>query len=792
MKLKIKGKILLYILGLISIIYIGFLVYFGKNIYKTTSERAKKTLQAVSYKHLNYVKYTLSSFTDATSTLALSLEEIKTLPEHNRRPFVIKKLNQIIDKNPEYLSVWSIWEPYSIDNFDSIMEYKPGSTYKGNFCPGFFRVKNEIQMEKNEEITELFVGDYYTIPKNCLCPVIMEPYNYSYTHKKEDEVLQTNLIYPIIIDSNFMGVIGIDASLKYLYDKLGKVTPLNSGQIYIISNKGKIVSCPDSSFINKNISDFLPNITKKYNVKEKIKNGEYFEISDFNKYLNKKSFFIFEPLVIGKTKTPWSFCVSIPNKTLYKQANKSFVFIIFIGLIGVIILLIAMSLYSNYLSKLINKIKQALFKLKIGNTNVDNKIKHRGNDEINKLIKSINKLFESINASVLFAKEIGKGNLDAEYKFLSANDELGQSLVNMQNSLKKAKIESEKKKVVEQNRNWVTRGLAKFGEIIRQNNDNMELFAQHVIKEFVSYIDVAQAALFITETVEGNEGEGDEKYVLKAAMAYNKPIIFEKSTQKGYELLGRAADSGKILHLKKIPQEYVQITPGKKDAKRPNNLLISPLIFNSITYGLLEIVSYDPFLPHHIEFIETLSENIASVISSVQTNIKTSKLLKKSHEQGEVLSQHEEEMRQNLEELQATQEESQKRESILGEKIRAFKQSIMSAELDINGRVLSMTPSMLSHYGFTFESIREKYFEGFIAQTQESRDKFSKFWDNLMKKDMNVRTQVIRKQNKEIVTQEYYQVINKDLMQAKVLLIAIDITKEKELKEELKEKTQKK
>lgn len=782
MELKIKRKILLYVLGSIVLLYGSSLVYFTKKLYKIESQRSQKNLKAISYEHLNYAKNTLSSFMNSASTLATSLEEVSAFPEQERRDFVTKKMYQILEKNQQYLSIWGIWEPYTIDQMDSLMIGKPTSTYLGNFAPGLFRVGNEIQMEKNNEITELFVADYFTKPKECLCPVIMEPYYYSYTHKKEDEILQTNIIVPIMPNGNFVGVVGIDISLAYLHKKFGKEKPLSTGEIYLISNEGEIISCPDSSFIGKSIEHFLPKIEKKHNLKEKIKNGETFQFSDFNIHLNKDCFFIFEKLNIGNSKTDWSFCLSVPNKTLYKGANKIFILIFSVGILVFLLLLLIVSKYAGYISKSFYKITDPLSKLEKGEINDKENIKYIFNDEIKLLTNAIIKLYQSLNSAVLFAREIGKGNLHAKYNYLSKNDELGNSLVNMQNSLKEAEKEADKKKIIEQNRNWVTHGLAKFGEIIRKNNDNMELFAQHVIKEFASYMKVAQAAMFITE-----EKEGTEKYVMKAATAYGKPIVFEKITEKGDELQGRAADLKKILYLKNIPQDYVEITPGKKEAKRPDNLIISPLIFNNITYGLLEIIDYEPFLPHQIEFIEKLSENIASVISSVKTNVRTSELLKKSDEQGDILSQHEEEMRQNLEELKATQEESLKKELILNEKIKAFKQSLMTAELDINGRVLSMTPMMLSHYGFTLESIKEKYFEGFIAHTQEAREKFNDFWEELLQNGKNERTQIIRKQDVELTTQEIYQIINKENIQAKVLLIAIDISKEKELKEQLKQ-----
>ncbi len=791
LRLNINGKMLLYILGVIALIYAGSLGYISYKLYNISSENAKANTHAEAFKYAGKAKRALNTYMESVSTIGVMFSNFNDIPEKNRRQYFMKTMYEILEHNNSFLSVWSIWEPNSIDTLDSYYVDLPGNTYLGNFSPAYFRIGEDIILEKNST-GELFTGDYFTNAKDCRCELLLEPYYYSYTESDSNKILQTNIVVPIINNNKFCGVVGVDAPLSLFQEIYKGEQPLGTGQVYILSNKGVFVSSPDSSYVNKSITEFDAEIVSNNNILERISNGEAFEFYDKNPLLDEYCLYIFEPLFIGDTKTPWSCCISIPITTIFQKANKSFQVTILIGILGLFLLSIVIALIAKSISRPIVNITNSLKELAKGNIDKSGKVKCTINDEIRDLANSINELYEGLNSASNFASEIGKGNLEAKYKLLGYNDELGNSLLEMQESLIIAKQEEEKKKNEEANRNWVTHGLAKFGEVIRRDNDDMTKFSENVIKEFVAYLDVAQAAIFINETTEYDD-ENVELFVLKAAMAYGKPVMLSKEIARGHELIGRAVDENKMIYLKQIPQDFVEVSPGMKDEERPTNLVISPLTINDITYGVLEILSYKPFLDYQIDFIEKLSENIASVISSVKTNIHTAKLLEQSRDQADELAQHEEEMRQNLEEMQATQEEAAKRESDLSSYIKALKRSMMIAELDINGRILDMSPSFLMSHGITLDTIQGKYYDAFVAQDEQLREKFSEFWESLLKNGKGKRTQLIKQRNKEMVISEEYMVIEQERLQPKILLIAIDRTKEKELNERLKEvKTSKK
>ncbi len=283
-----------------------------------------------------------------------------------------------------------------------------------------------------------------------------------------------------------------------------------------------------------------------------------------------------------------------------------------------------------------------------------------GRDEIGQMAQALNSLVKGLKAIFNFSLEIGKGNFNSEFKPLSDDDVLGHSLLEMRDELKKATEEDEKRKEEDNNRNWAAQGIAKFSDILRKNNDNMEELSYDIISNLVRYTNSNQGGIFIV-----NDNDRDHVFLeMTASYAYDRKKFLEKRVEVGEGLVGRCYQEQEKIFLTDIPGDYIKITSGLGD-DNPSCLLLVPLAYNNQIYGIIEIASFNKYRDFEIEFIERIAENIAATISSVKANIQTAMLLEQSQQQAEEMSSQEEEMRQNMEELRATQEQSARREEEL-------------------------------------------------------------------------------------------------------------------------------
>lgn len=320
----------------------------------------------------------------------------------------------------------------------------------------------------------------------------------------------------------------------------------------------------------------------------------------------------------------------------------------------------------------VNYLKDIVVKLGKGEL-VEDKNTKFNNDEIGEMAKAMDNLVNGLKATTLFAENIGKGTYATEFKPLSEHDVLGNALINMRNNLSRVADEDKK-------RNWATEGLAKFGEILRTNTNDLDKLTDEIILNLVKYLKANQGAIYIVDDEQTSE---DPTMSMKACYAWDKKKYLNHKIHRGEGLAGQAWQEGDLIYLTEVPQNYIRITSGLGDAN-PTSVLIVPLKLNEQIFGVVEIASFIEFRDFEIEFVQKIAESIASTISSVKVNARTQRLLEESQEMTEQMRAQEEEMRQNMEELQATQEGMKRQEvellKSMEETIKATKEEAAKKE----------------------------------------------------------------------------------------------------------------
>jgi PAS domain S-box-containing protein len=367
----------------------------------------------------------------------------------------------------------------------------------------------------------------------------------------------------------------------------------------------------------------------------------------------------------------------------------------------------------------VNFLKDIIVKLGRGEL-VEEKGKKFSNDEIGEMAVATDNLVTGLKETSLFAENIGKGSYNSSFKPLSEHDVLGNALLNMRDNL--AKVAEDDRK-----RNWATEGMAKFGEILRTNNNDLVKLADEVIGNLVKYLKANQGAIYIID----DDTSEEVTMSMKACYAWDKKKFLNQQIHRGEGLAGQAWQEADIVYLTEVPQDYIRITSGLGDAN-PSAVLIVPLKVNDEVYGVVEIASFSEFEEFEKEFVQKVAESIASTISSVKINARTQRLLEESQEMTEQMRAQEEEMRQNMEELQATQEEMQRSQSETESTMQAIHGSLAIADYDTEGKIGKINNNYLEMMGYTQAEVLGEHQRIFATKEEKSSEEFRQFWKDLV------------------------------------------------------------
>lgn len=759
-KMNLKTKMLVYILTSTLVIYALALGYVSFKLNNIAKDNAKELANTYVREYAIETKANLSVDMNMARALANVSMGFKNLPQEQMEEILNEMIFHLLEENPNFLSTWYSWE---------LSAFQPGwKKPYGRKRLTYYRNDGEILFKEEviDTVAGFSKGAYYEMLEK-KTEYVMDPYYFTYKDG-EAEVLETSVAMPIVVDGVSVGVAGFDLLLQRFQDIVKEIQPVEGSYAFLIANNGQFVAHKNEEFIGRFIQEFSG---KNSNILEKIQAGEEFYNSREDQSGNE-IWTGYAPIHIGNCPTPWSFGLVVPVNVIMAEERATLQKSIFVGFIGLILTAFIIWIIAHSISRPVIRTTKVLSDLAKGDIDESKKIVVKSNDEIGEMGNSVNTLIDGLNKTAVFAEEIGKGNLDKEFELLSDKDVLGNSLIEMRESLKEAKKQEEYRKLEDQKQNWTTQGLAKFGEILRQNNDDMQEFAYHIVSNLVKYINGNQGGIFTIN----DDDKSDEFIELLSFYAYERRKYMEKRIEPGVGLIGRCVQEQKTIYMTELPENYVNITSGLGESV-PNALLIVPLKVNDQIFGVVELAGFNEFEDHVIKFVEEVGESIASTISTTKINIRTNQLLEQSQQQSEEMSAQEEEMRQNMEELQATQEESGRRSAEMQGLLDALNTANLVIEYDLDGYIITVNDNYLKIVGTTREQLIGTHHTENMELTAKQKKEINQFWADLRNGIAKKETDKVEFSGKHyIFVATYTPIRDEDGNPIKVLKIATDIT----------------
>lgn len=311
---------------------------------------------------------------------------------------------------------------------------------------------------------------------------------------------------------------------------------------------------------------------------------------------------------------------------------------------------------------------------------------------------------DPVMTSIIHLHQRNEQAVHAMETIFDEDDESVSGNLNEHDIFKKAitgiRAELQNRNQQEELKNWIVQGLADFGELIRNEEHDFANLAKILISELVKYTNCNQGAVFIAHADEN----GASRLERMSCYAYDRHRFGKRIIEAGDGLLGQCLQEKATIYLKDIPEDYIEITSGLGFAT-PTNIVIVPMMANENIYGVIELASFAILEEHQISFLEKLAENLALSVASYQNKKHTNELLEDSQKLSAELQEKEVEMKDNLEKLISTQEEMRHHQMELDGLFRAINNYLITAEIDLKGKIMGTNGNMLRLFGYKYEEI---------------------------------------------------------------------------------------
>nr|MBU8893351.1 GAF domain-containing protein [Bacteroidales bacterium] len=259
---------------------------------------------------------------------------------------------------------------------------------------------------------------------------------------------------------------------------------------------------------------------------------------------------------------------------------------------------------------------------------------------------------QSITITVKSAKAINENeNLSDELTLEKENLELNITERTKELQLQHDQLIKHQDKEKEQS--WVNNGMTLINDILADNKNDFKALSSKVLSQLIKYVRATFGVLYMLDNDDG------EDPALELVADYGCSNEVRKDKAKIHittGILGVVYSENKLKIVNDVPENYIKIESGLGESQ-PEALLVIPLSIDEKVFGIIEIASFNKFTDLEVEFIKRIALNIANNLNNIRMNENSAVLIKKFREQTLLMQEKEEEMRQNLEEMEAIREQ---------------------------------------------------------------------------------------------------------------------------------------
>src|SRR5213594_757179 len=224
--------------------------------------------------------------------------------------------------------------------------------------------------------------------------------------------------------------------------------------------------------------------------------------------------------------------------------------------------------------------------------------------------------------------------VDASGEVANLKDNINEMIRNLRQTTEK-----------NQEQDWLKTNLTRFTRMLQGQRDPMTV-SKMILSELAPVVHAEHGVFY--GVVPANARPSYLAFQAGYAYRPRKGVAMEFAFGEG--LIGQCALEKKRIVVTNVPRDYIKIGSSLGEAT-PANIVVLPVLFENDLRAVIELASFEPFSPTHLDFLEQLAESIGIVLNTIEANSRTEDLLKQSQSLATELQSQQEQLQRTNEEL---------------------------------------------------------------------------------------------------------------------------------------------
>ncbi|MDR0731883.1 MAG: response regulator, partial [Treponema sp.] len=410
-ELSLRTKIFFLVTAVVVVSFLAQTLIVSNKTAEMAKADAFNLAEEMAEKFTNEIRAELQGARVTAETLSTVLGTLKNhgLTDRDMMNDILR--NALVQK--EYITAFCIaYDPGALDGKDA--EYAGlGPLYDetGRYAPYWNKLGDKIDAEP---LYDIDISDWYYVPKETKLEYITDPYPYLV---QGQEVMLSSLVFPILHQGEFIGIISSDTVLDKLQEMVSQVnTRARGGYTEIFSNSGAVVAHPDKEFLAKDVVETLRlSGSGKTGAREAAAIKEAIAVGQLYISAAEDFYSVYMPIRFSSVTNPWSVAVHIPMKDVLKSVADTRDYVMIVSFISILVIALLLYLVTKGLTKPILVLAKSAKALGEGNFHVEVPLS-RGGDEIGVLSRAFKVMATRIDDLVTtlqnYARELEEKNFN--------------------------------------------------------------------------------------------------------------------------------------------------------------------------------------------------------------------------------------------------------------------------------------------------------------------------------------------------------------------------------------------